>query len=67
MAEAALPLLLTVAEVAEILRTSKKAVYCAADRGSLPGAVRVGRRLLVRRRELLESLGIGRGSSGDTR
>lgn len=60
------PLLLTVAETAELLRTTPKAVYHLAERAKLPGAVRVGARLLVRRRDLLASLGLGRGSSGDT-
>lgn len=64
---ARLPLLLTIPEVADILRTSPKAVYCMASEGKLPGLVKVGRRTLVRRGELLRSLGIGRGSSGDNR
>jgi excisionase family DNA binding protein len=41
------PPLLTVAEVAELLRTSPKAVYAMAERGQLPGLTRIGRRLLV--------------------
>ena len=62
-----LPLLLTVAEVAEILRTSEKGIYDMAERGKLPGAVHIGRRLLVRRADLLRLIA-GRGSSGgDTR
>lgn len=47
------PLLLTVDEVAVILRTTRKAIYAMAERGQLPGLRRVGRRLLVRREELL--------------
>lgn len=61
----ALPLLLTVAEAAELLRTTPKAVYCQAAYGRLPGAVKVGRRLLIRRADLLRSLGLGSGSSGE--
>ena len=57
-----LALLLTVAETAEVLRTSRKAIYDMAARGKLPGAVHVGRRLLVRRADLLGFLA-GRGSS----
>jgi excisionase family DNA binding protein len=50
------PLLFTVDEVAGILRTSRKAIYAMAERGQLPGLRRVGRRLLVRREELLRWL-----------
>lgn len=46
-------LLLTPEEVGALLRTSRKAVYTMAERGSLPGVVRIGRRLLFRRDELL--------------
>lgn len=38
--------LLTVAEVAALMRTTPKAVYLKVDRGQLPGVVREGRRLL---------------------
>ncbi len=55
-----LPALLTVEETAEILRTTTNAIYTMASRAKLPGAVHVGRRLLVRRRELLEFLNEGR-------
>lgn len=48
-----LPQLATVADVAEMLRTSTKAIYAMVDRGQLPGVVRVGRRLLFRREELV--------------
>lgn len=43
-----LPLLLNVEETAELLRTSRMAVYTMAARGQLPGVFRIGRRLLVR-------------------
>ncbi len=46
------PPLLTAAEVAELLRTSRKAVYVMVERGQLPGVTRIGRRLLVCRDEL---------------
>jgi excisionase family DNA binding protein len=49
-----LPRLLLPGEVAELLRTSRKAVYGLAERGALPGVVRVGRRLLVRQDLLLK-------------
>jgi len=51
-----LPFLLTVQEVAQLLRTTPKAVYTMAERAQLPGIVRVGRRLLFRRDRLLEYL-----------
>ncbi len=50
------PLFLTVPEVADLLRTTPKAVYLMIDRGKLPGVRRVGRRVLVKRAELLDSL-----------
>ena len=50
--------LLTVPEVAVFLRTSKKAVYDLVERGQLPGVVRLGRRVLVRRVDLLRHVGL---------
>ena len=49
-------LLLTVREVAELLRTSTGAIYTMVERGQLPGVRRVRRRILVDRRELLHWL-----------
>ena len=43
-------------EVASLLRTTRKAVYTMIERGLLPGVIRLGRRVLVRRRELLDFL-----------
>ena len=51
-----MPMLLTIAEVAELLRTSAKAVYSMVDRRQLPGVTRVGRRVLVRSDVLLNWL-----------
>ena len=51
-----LPLLLTVAETATLLRTSPKAVYAMVERGLLPGVTRLGRRVLVRSDDLLDFL-----------
>ncbi len=51
--EQTMPVLLTPDEVAAALRTSKKQVYAMAERGQLPGIVRLGRRLLVDRDELV--------------
>jgi excisionase family DNA binding protein len=43
--------------VAELLRTSKKAIWAMAERGQLPGIVRIGRRVLFRQDALLDWLG----------
>lgn len=47
---------MTVAETAEMLRTTPKAVYCMIERAQLAGVVRIGRRVLVRRDVLLRAL-----------
>jgi len=56
MSQSEMPFLLRPSEVAELLRTTRKAVYAMVSRGQLPGVVRVGRRVRVRRDELLHSL-----------
>ena len=48
--------LLTVAETAVLLRTSRKAIYAMVERGKLPGVVRLGKRLLFRRQDLMSWL-----------
>jgi excisionase family DNA binding protein len=58
-----LPLLLPVETAAEVLHTTPKAIYAMVERGQLPGAIRVGRRLLIRRDDLLDSLGGSRAPS----
>jgi excisionase family DNA binding protein len=50
------PVLLTTDEVASLLRTSRKAVYCMTERGQLPGVTRIGRRLLFRSCALVDYL-----------
>jgi excisionase family DNA binding protein len=50
------PVLLTTDEVASLLRTSRKAIYCMNDRGQLPGVIRIGRRLRFRKRDLVDYL-----------
>lgn len=50
------PLLLNVDEVADLLRTSRKAVYAMVDRRQLPGVTRLGRRVLFRSDLLLDWL-----------
>jgi len=49
--------------VAGVLRTSRKAVYAMAERAQLPGVTRIGRRLLVRRDDLLSWLDERRAAS----
>ena len=49
-------MLLTPHEVADLLRTSRKAIYAMAERGTLPGLTRIGRRVLFRSDLLLDWL-----------
>ena len=51
-----LPIFLTADETADVLRTSRKGVYVMVERGQLPGVTRLGRRVLIRRDDLLEWL-----------
>ena len=51
-----LPLLLTPGETAEVLRTTKKGVYSMIARHQFPGVTRLGRRVLIRRDDLLRWL-----------
>jgi excisionase family DNA binding protein len=50
------PFLLTGEEVAALLRKTRKAVYAMVERGQLPGVIRIGRRVLFRREDLLHWL-----------
>jgi excisionase family DNA binding protein len=51
-----LPTLLTIDDVAAFLRTTRHAVYAMVERNQLPRLLRIGRRLLLRRDELLDWL-----------
>ena len=51
-----LPSFLTVDETADLLRTTRKAVYAMAERGQLPGVTRIGRRILIQRDALVDWL-----------
>ena len=51
-----LPTLLTVQDVAALLRTTKPAIYTMVERYQLPGIVRIGRRVLIREADLIEWL-----------
>ncbi len=52
----ALPMLQTVDDVAQLLRTSNRAIYAMIERRQLPGIVRIGRRVLFRTADLLDWL-----------
>ena len=51
-----LPMLLTVDDVAQLLRTTNRAIYAMIERRQLPGVVRIGRRVLLRSADLLDWL-----------
>jgi excisionase family DNA binding protein len=53
---AALPVLLTVDEAADLLRTTRRAIYAMIERRQLPGVIRVRRRVLLRADDLLDWL-----------
>jgi excisionase family DNA binding protein len=52
----ALPILLTVDDAAQLLRTTDRAIYAMIERHQLPGIVRIGRRVLFRSADLLDWL-----------
>ena len=51
-----LPILLTVDEAADLLRTTRRAIYAMIERRQLPGVIRVRRRVLLRADDLLDWL-----------
>jgi excisionase family DNA binding protein len=63
MTDYGLPPYLTPSDTASLLRTTRKAVYVMVARGQLPGVTRVGRRVLLRRDDLLEWLNQKRAPS----
>jgi excisionase family DNA binding protein len=52
----AMPILLTVDDAADLLRTTRRAIYAMLERRQLPGVIRIRRRILIRSAELLEWL-----------
>ena len=56
MTEHGIPVLLTTEEAASLLRTTRKAIYAMVERGQIPGITRIGRRVLIRRTDLLDWL-----------
>ena len=51
-----MPMLLTVDDAANLLRTTRRAIYAMLERRQLPGVIRLRRRVLIRSAELLEWL-----------
>jgi excisionase family DNA binding protein len=56
-----MPMLLTVDDAANLLRTTRRAIYAMLERRQLPGVIRIRRRVLIRSAELLEWLDQKRG------
>jgi excisionase family DNA binding protein len=52
----AMPLLLTVDDAADLLRTTRRGIYAMLERRQLPGVIRIRRRVFIRSAELLEWL-----------
>jgi excisionase family DNA binding protein len=51
-----LPVLLNSTEVADLLRTTRKAVYAMVERRQIPGVIRLGRRVLFQQQSLVDWL-----------
>ena len=51
-----MPVLLTVDEAADLLRTTRRAIYVMIARCQLPGMIRIRRRVLLRADDLLHWL-----------
>jgi excisionase family DNA binding protein len=49
-------MLLTVDDAADLLRTTRRAVYAMVERRQLPGIIRIRRRVLLRTADLLDWL-----------
>ena len=62
-AEGALPLILTVEEVADLMRIDRKTAYAAIACGEVPGVRRIGRCIRISRDVLLRWLEQGEAKS----
>jgi excisionase family DNA binding protein len=51
-----LPIYLTPDETADLLRTTRKAIYVMIERRQLTGVTRIGKRVLIHRERLLDWL-----------
>jgi excisionase family DNA binding protein len=60
-----LPVLLTVDDAADLLRTTRKAIYAMIERRQLPGVIRIRRRVLLRADDLLDWLDRKRAPSSE--
>jgi excisionase family DNA binding protein len=57
------PVLLTVDETADVLRTTRRAIYAMVERHQLPAVIRIRRRVLFRADDLLHWLNQKRAPS----
>jgi excisionase family DNA binding protein len=60
-----LPVLLTVDEAGDLLRTTRRAIYAMIERRQLPGVIRIRRRVLLRSDDLLHWLDQKRAPSSE--
>jgi excisionase family DNA binding protein len=57
-----LPIFLTANEAADILRTTRKAIYVMIERRKLPGVKKIGKRILISSHDLLTWIEDQRGA-----